>query len=216
MKWRKGALASLPVIVGTLLLVGLATRAIAFGFAEQPSKPVALGGTWQLNGALSDDVHKAVAEHQQKLVAAMEKMRRRMPRQQEPSLYPTEEEAIGPGPSRMIREPMMSVESYEHLKIDQTPDHFVIDRESPSGHIDHQSYDPGESSVVSFGAGVADRRAGWKGKSFVIETRAVSGVRRQETYQLDAMAHLVVQTVITGRGPKLEVKQVYDRAERAP
>jgi len=108
------------------------------------------------------------------------------------------------------------VERYDKLTIEQTAEHFVVQVENPSGHTERRSYDPGESSVVSFGPGVADRRAGWKGRSFVVETRALNGARRQEIYVLDAANHLVVLTVISGRVPKLEVKQVYDRVSRPP
>lgn len=198
---------------GGLLAVVLAARAFAFGFADHPSKPVDLGGRWQLNTALSDDVHAQLAAHQAKLRALMEKARRRAPRQIGPSLYPSEEEVLGSGPIRMTAEPLLTVERYDRLRIDQTSERFAVEAENPAGHVDHQSYDPGEKSVVSFGAGVADRRAGWKGKTFVIDTRAPSsGARREESYALDAMDHLVVQTIISGRGPKLEIKQVYDRA----
>src|SRR5262249_36363217 len=143
--------------VGVLALL-LAARVFAFGFADHPSKPTDLGGQWQLNTALSDDVNKQLEAHQAKLRALMEKARRRAPRQIGPSLYPTEEEVMGSGPIRMTPEPLLTVERYDRLRINQSSERFAVEAQNPSGHIDHQSYDPGEKSVVSFGAGVADRR----------------------------------------------------------
>src|SRR5690348_5415264 len=75
-----------------LLLFAASTQAGAFGFADKPSRPVDLGGSWQLNAPLSDDIPKRIAAYEDKVRAEIEKMRRRMPRQQGPSLYPTEDE----------------------------------------------------------------------------------------------------------------------------
>jgi len=200
------------VAIGLSLLVS--TAALAFGYAQQPSKPVELGGSWQLNSALSDDIPKLLEEQRAKVrkLRERERERRRHERPPDAGLYPSEEEVVGPIPTRSLQRPELSVERYDKLTIEQTAEHFVVLAEGPSGHVERRSYDPGESSVVSFGPGVADRRAGWKGRSFVVETRAVSGARRQETYLVDSANHLIVLTVISGRDPKLEIKQVYDRA----
>ena len=204
------------VAIGLSLLAGAA--AMASGYAQQPSKPVELSGSWQLNGALSDDIQKLVEEQRAKLrkLRERESERRRPERDPEAGLYPSEEEVMGPVPTASLQRPELAVERYDRLTIEQTSEHFVVQVENPSGHIERSSYDPGAQSVVSFGPGVADRRAGWKGRSFVIETRALNGARRQEIYMLDGANHLIVRTVISGRGPKLEVKQVYDRASRPP
>jgi len=204
------------VALGLSLLAGAA--AMASGYAQQPSKPVELSGNWQLNSALSDDIHKLIEEQRAKLrkLRERETERRRLERDPEAGLYPSEEEVLGPVPPPSLQRPELSVERYDKLTIEQTTEHFVVQVENPSGHTERSAYDPGERSVVSFGPGVADRRAGWKGRSFVVETRALNGARRQETYMLDAANHLVVLTVISGRGPKLEVKQIYDRVSRPP
>src|SRR4051812_32917988 len=106
---RELAIARAGAVAGVLALL-VTMRALALGLSEQPSKPVDLGGHWQLNAPLSDDVHALVAAQQQKLRGQIEHARHRAERPQGFPLYPTEEEVLGSGPIRMTPEPLLTVE----------------------------------------------------------------------------------------------------------
>jgi hypothetical protein len=179
----------------TLLLAS--SLAAARGFAVVPPKGVDLNGTWTLNTALSDDPRKILEAERAKLWG------RRGP----PPLPP------GASGDRMRRDSRDEIEMPAQVTISHSADRFVISSPAPSNEIRKAEYRAGSRSVVSVQNGVADREVGWKGKTFIISTRAVEGIRREDRYSLDKDGRLLVVTETRGDDvPRREVKRVYDRA----
>jgi len=172
-------------MAGLMLLLGSSLGA-ARGFAEAPPKGVDLNGTWTLNAALSDDPRKILA-------AERAKRRHRM----------------------MARDQGDEIEMPAQLTVIHNADRFSISSPAPSGEVRKSEYRAGAKSVVSVPTGVADRQVGWKGGTFVISTRAVEGVNREERYSLDKDGRLLAVTETRGEDiPKREIRRVYDRAAR--
>jgi hypothetical protein len=195
-----------------LLLAG--SLAIARGFAEAPPQGVDLNGTWTLNVALSDDPKKI-------LEAERARMRgRREPMTMLDAVTGPEGGSGRAGASRgtvrhrMVRpDPAGEIEMPPQVTIGHTGDRFTISTPAPSGEVRKSEYRAGSKSVVSVATGVADRHVGWKGKSFIISTRAVEGVNREERYSLEKDGRLLVVTETRGEDiPKREIKRLYDRA----
>jgi hypothetical protein len=186
-----------------LLASSLAT---ARGLAETPPKGVDLNGTWTLNVASSDDPKK---------ILEAERAKRRGRREPMTMLDavsgPDGGATRGTTRQRMVR-PGDEIEMPLHITIAHTGDRFTISTPAPSGEVRKSDYRAGSKSVVSVATGVADRQAGWKGKSFIISTRAVEGVNREDRYSLDKDGRLLVVTETRGEDvPKREIRRIYDR-----
>jgi hypothetical protein len=177
-----------------LMLVAAASLAVARGLAEAPPKGVDLNGTWALNVALSDDPKK---------ILEAERAKSRAPRG-EPAWLKQR---------RMRNDESGGIDMPAQVTIAHSAARFLISSPAPSGEVYKSEYRAGARSVVSVATGVADREVGWRGKSFVISTRAVEGIRREDRYSLDKDGRLLVVTETRGADvPKREVKRVYDRA----
>jgi len=211
------------LIVGIALwtivsLVGCASRKLA----ELPSKSVDLTGEWQLNKAQSDDVQKLL----QAQFKTMSEREDRMPREMGPMRRPLEgmtrrtgedelsEEQRDPGGIRKIRKQREErftsmVQAPERMQITVNGTRFIVKHEES-----RDEYRAGERSVVSFGRGVADRTAGWRGSVFIVATRGVEGGSKEERYSLDPQGRLLLVTKLSGdRMPAVEIKRLYDRAK---
>jgi hypothetical protein len=99
-----------------------------------------------------------------------------------------------------------------HLTIEQGSGKLTIQSKAADGGLSSDEYTPGQNSTVSFGRGTADRSVGWKGKAFIIETKAQNGPSKQDAYALDDDGRLIVTTRLSGqRMPNIQIKRVYDR-----
>jgi hypothetical protein len=94
------------------------------------------------------------------------------------------------------------------VTIKQRPEEFFID-----DGISDRSFTPGLKSVVSVPEGVADQHAGWKGKEFVIDARALAGPETIERYHLSDDGKQLVADIQSSGGnmPTLKFKRIYDR-----
>ena len=198
--------------------VGCASRKLA----ELPSKTVDLTGEWQLNKAQSDDVQKLL----QAQFKTMSEREDRMPREMGPMRRPLEgmtrrtgedelsEEQRDPGGILKIRKQREErftsmVQAPERMQITVNGTRFIVKHEES-----RDEYRAGERSVVSFGRGVADRTAGWRGSVFIVSTRGVEGGSKEERYSLDPQGRLLLVTKLSGdRMPAVEIKRLYDRAK---
>jgi hypothetical protein len=180
---------SLAVVAGLVLLFA-SSLAVARGFADAPPQGVDLNGTWTLNIALSDDPRKIIEAERAKM------------RGRRAELHPFAR-----------RHESEAIEMLATLTLSHSAGRFVISSPTPSGEVQKSEYRAGTKSVVSVRNGVADRNVGWKGKTFIISTRAVEGAHREDRYSLDKDGRLLVVTETREVGvPRREVKRFYDRA----
>lgn len=219
-----------PLALTMLMVACAASAAHARELAREPASPVAITGSWVLNAALSDDPQAALNEFDRK-------MRRDSPRERTPVEAPpltgeagrdesslpsipsdtssTEGEDPPPPPRRM------NDAEAELLLLIGTPQALTLSAADGTLRLDaedrRREFRQGVASVVSFGRGVAERNAGWKGAAFVVELRAVDGPRVDERFSLDESQRLVWTTEARGSGyPRISVKRVYDRNEVVP
>jgi hypothetical protein len=181
---------SFAVIAGAMLLAA-SPLAAARGFAEAPPPGVDLNGTWTLNTALSDDPLKILEEERQK----MRGRRAELP------------------PFAKPHDGGDDIEMPATLTLSHSAGRFVITSPTRSGEMQKSEYRAGSKSVVSVRSGVADRNVGWKGRSFIISTRAVDGAHREDRYSLTKDGRLLVVTETREEGrPRREIERLYDRA----
>jgi len=94
------------------------------------------------------------------------------------------------------------------LEIKQSDREWVIS----NGDISDE-YVYGQKSIVSMLSGAADRRTGWKGNIFIVESQSPDGPGVLQTYQLSPDGReLITSTKFSGRGPELTIKRVYNRS----
>lgn len=208
-----------PAFIWLGVLASLGAAGCATRLAAQAPKDVDLSGHWVLNESLSDDPGKL-----------LEKRRERMPgdgtHQGPPGGGAGPAGGRGPmggggpmggnGPKRggmpgggmpggsmpaMARLP----DAPREMNIRQSAEAMDIETEGSSTR-----YIFGQKSVVSVPDGVADRTVGWKGKAFVLETKAPEGPHSTRRYALDPGGRLIVTTEVSGRGPSLKMKEVYE------
>jgi len=187
------------------LLLAVATLAGCIGTHLSPESPkgVQLQGVWRLNRAASDDPQKIIdrlkAEALKKLRRAMNapppssmgdpgQQRRRGPvGNAGVTDQPTQEELQAqqaPGVDPLRNSPTMHelrtiLQRSDYLTIRQSPDQVGFDYGTTV-----RSYTPGGHSVVSSENGVADQKAGWSGKSFVVDIKPQLGPQVLEEYGL--------------------------------
>lgn len=204
------------------------TTAHARDPAAQPAEPVALAGSWVLNASLSDDPQAALDEFDRGTRRDRERDGARAVQappitgeagRDESSLpvipdEPTRDAAEDPPPPpRRINDA-----EAEFLLLIGTPRAVEISLADGVVRLDsddrRREYRSGGTSVVSFGRGVAERKAGWRGSSFVVQLRAVDGPRIDDRLSLDEAGRLVWTTEARGAGyPRIEVERVYDRKD---
>jgi hypothetical protein len=182
-----------PAVVAGLLLVA-SSLAVARGFAEAPPQGVDLNGTWTLNTAQSDDPRKILEAERAK----------RRGRRAELS------------PFAKPHDRGDEIDMPATVTIAHSAGRFSISSPTPSGEMQKSEYRAGTKSVVSVRNGVADRNVGWKGKTFIISTRAIDGAHREDRYSLDKEGRLLVVTETREEGmPRREIERLYDRATQA-
>jgi hypothetical protein len=180
-----------PALVTGLMLLAASAIAAARGLAEAPPQGVDLNGTWILNTALSDDPKKI-------LEAERTKMRGRRAERH---------------PFAKPHDGSDEIEMPATLTISHSAGSFAITAPTRSGEVQKSEYRAGTKSVVSVRNGVADRNVGWKGKTFIISTRAVEGAHREDRYSLDEDGRLLVITETRAEGmPRRKIGRLYDRA----
>jgi hypothetical protein len=180
---------SRAVVAGLMLVAS--SLAVARGLEESPPPGVDLNGAWALNTALSDDPRKI-------LEAERAKMRGRRAES---------------NPFAKRHDSGDEIEMPATVTISHSPGRFAIMSPTPSGEVQKSEYRAGTKSVVSVPNGVADRNVGWKGKTFIISTRAVDGAHREDRYSLDKDGRLLVVTETREEGmPRREIERLYDRA----
>jgi hypothetical protein len=183
--------------------------ALARGLAPLPEKAVNLTGEWHLNATLSDDARKKLDEAQSRVKQQFQRRQEAYRRSEQLDRDPQgdyETRALERGPYRdfgpVVDGPMQ-------FTMTQNGGNLTIMSDDSENR-----FEAGRQSVVSFGQGVADRRVGWTGQTFVIATRAVDGQAKEERYSLDKDGRLVVTVQMGGGGlPKVLIRRVYDRAD---
>jgi hypothetical protein len=201
------------VLGAGLALLAASSLVAARGLAAAAPKGVDLNGTWTLNVALSDDPKKILEAERAKMRGRREPLTM-LTVVDDPEAGMRRGDASRPPPRQRKPRPDPSgeIEMPGQITIAHGTDRFAISSPEPSGQVRKAEYRAGAKSVVSVATGVADRQSGWKGKSFVISTRAVEGVSREDRYSLDKAGRLLVVTETRGQDvPKREVNRVYDR-----
>lgn len=181
----------------------------ARGLAPLPEKAVNLSGEWRLNAALSDDARKILGDAQARVQEQFQRRQEAYRRSEQLDRDPQgdyETRALERGPYRDFG-PV--IEAPEEISLTQNGGDLAIMSDDSETR-----FQAGRQSVVSFGQGVADRRSGWSGQTFVVATRAVDGQAKEERFSLGKDGRLVVTLQMGGGGlPKVLIKRVYDRAE---
>lgn len=205
---RLGAVGKVAILAATMIAVGCAgsTR----GLKAAPEKGVDLSGQWRLNAGLSDNSQKIVKERWE------ETRGRGRDRGTEGRPVGGALSAVGPtSGARVTRflSPRMPAELEE---LARSPERLTVFQEGSQLRIEFNDtdvqYRAGVKSVVSYGRGVADRSAGWKGRTFIVVTKAVDGARQEKRFELDDSGRLIISTELSGwGGGKIKMRQVYDR-----
>lgn len=183
-----------PAVTAGLVLLVASSLAVARGFAEAPPQGVDLNGTWTLNTALSDDPRKILEAERAKMRARRAELH----------------------PFAKPHDSGDEIEMPATLTLSHSAGRFAITSSTRSGEVQKSEYRAGTKSVVSVRNGVADRNVGWKGKTFIISTRAVEGGHREDRYSLDKDGRLLVVTETREEGiPRREIERLYDRATQA-
>jgi hypothetical protein len=223
------------IFYSCLILAGLVGCTLAPTLHEEPPANYSIAGLWELNTALSTDADKALA-------GVQPKPRGERGGKGAPSSAPAPEVINDPTTDlppidisnggrgrgfqgydaereRMLYRPPLDFQTNalmggQWLKIQQSDTEVRIGNAAMS-----RSFTPGQKSVVSVTSGVADQRAGWSGRSFVVYVEPQVGPRVEETYSLTADGRqLVVKINISseGRNNALKVTRTYDRSTRDP
>lgn len=217
------------VCAATLLLAAALTGCIGARLSPESPKGVQLQGVWRLNRTASDDPQKIIDRLK---AEALKKLRRALNAPPPSSVdvpgrrrgpvgnagvtgdaTPEELQAQqGPGVDPLRNSPTMHefrtiLQRSDYLTIRQSPDQVGFDYGTTV-----RSYTPGGHSVVSSENGVADQKAGWSGKQFVINIKPQLGPQVAEEYELSPDGkQLIVKSHI---GPfelsKVNFTRVYD------
>lgn len=202
--------------LGTILAAAALLAGCVFGNLSEDAPPgYSLSGTWKLNPAQSTDTRQALNN--------LQKARTRAQRE-------AENQAFGPQPGTRAGDVQLppldrpappdvsfqttALRAGEWLKTEQHGEEFTVS----NGDISH-SYVAGQKSVVSVSSGVADQKAGWKGKEFRIEIRPQVGPSIRESYRLSDDGKQLIETVDVareGRIPAIHVVRVYDPTTEMP
>lgn len=201
------------------VLAGCAAR----NYDELPSAGIDLSGEWKLDPSRSDDVKKLL---QSRRVQDDHRLNRRPPRGPMAGTVPGAEGPQGSqesqGPQGPQRAPFQfrargigerfadQLEAPTQMTIVQKANRLLVRHDATS-----DEYRAGDQTVVSFGkGGVADRRAGWKGRIFFVTTQSVDGPRKEDRYSLEPDGTLKLFTELTGdRDPKIEITRIYQRVK---
>ncbi len=181
----------------------------ARGLNALPEKAVNLSGEWRLNSALSDDAHKILGDASARVREQFQRRQEAYRRSEQLDRDPQgdyETRALERGPYRDFG-PV--VDAPERISLSQNGGDITVMSEDGENR-----FQAGRQSVVSFGQGVADRRTGWSGQTFLVTTRAVDGQAKEERYSLDSGGRLVLTLQMGGGGlPKVLIKRIYDRIQ---
>jgi hypothetical protein len=211
------------LLAGTMLCAMLLSSCGGAGKlkADGPAG-IDLAGTWRLNRGLSEDPEKMYETWRQKMLARSMDQPDPAPARggrdapYDPATDPNnpksaEYQAAINAPGR--KSPFDigvfgNIPRGDLVTIKQRPDEFFID-----DGISDRSFTPGIKSVVSVPEGVADQHAGWKGKDFVIDARALAGPETIERYHLSDDGKQLVAEIQSSGGnmPTLKFKRIYDR-----
>ena len=189
-------------------------NAVARGLAAAPPQGIDLSGDWQFNAALSDDVDSIMAERRAKLRERFAQERLRHER----NTSRDEDDFYNPPPFAPDQDFAQLFAVPVRMTISQAGNRFLVKNAAANGDVNTEQYEAGGKSVVSFGAGYADRITGWLGKAFVVSLRAAGqNERKEQRYSLDSKGRLVMVTAFSGGGlPKVEIKSVYEPASNLP
>ena len=197
-----------PAMLGTLAMFCMGCAG-ARGLGAVPERAVNLSGEWRLNASLSDDARKILGDASARVREQFQRRQEAYRRSEQLDRDPQgdyETRALERGPYRDFG-PV--VEAPERISLTQSGgDITVMSEESET------RFQGGRQSVVSFGQGIADRRTGWSGQTFVVTTRAVDGQAKEERFSLGKDGRLMVTLQMGGGGlPKVLIKRIYDRLE---
>lgn len=226
-------------LCATALVAAAALTACAASRLSAEAPPgVRLAGDWKLDAARSDDLGKAVEQ----LRAEARKQRRRMDTGQpqdasgiaagsagghrrtrrggqdaQPGGEQSEDE-LAPGGDEMgaglprfstVDELMSTVPRGDYLRISVSAGAFTV----TSGDSSDQ-YTPGLESEISAEQGDAEQTSGWKGESYVIDTKPQWGAEIIQSYALSKEGRLTMTVRLTGRKTNFTFTRVYDRTTR--
>jgi len=227
---------SAAVLFAAVVLTGCATS----GLSAQSPPGERLAGDWKLDAARSDDLGKAVGE----LRAQAAKARRDSGGQQQgssgysrhrragggaggpgsqPGEQGSQDEGGPPGPdsggegagiglgprASPVDELMSSVPRGDYLRIAVSAGAFTVISGDSS-----DEYTPGLESEVSAQQGDAQQISGWKGASYVIDTRPQWGAEIIQSYALTKDGKLAVTVRLEGGKTRFRFTRVYDRTTR--
>lgn len=204
------------------LAVGVVCSAVLWcstalaGLKVSAPADVDIGGSWKLNPEASDDPKQALEKMRQDMKNRMGGMRGamggvpgggRMGGAMGGARGGAPGEAGGDHESRR-RQLEQRLATSEQIQIAQQANALSLSTDNGSTSCDT----PEKTQVSTPDGGMADRRCGWDGKSFVIETKSADGFTQRERYELAPDGRLLMVTQINAaRMPKITVKRVYER-----
>jgi hypothetical protein len=218
-------------LLASLAPAALAILATLAGCASTPAPSnTALQGSWQLDGAASDDASARIASA---IRTAQERRHRRFAGTSRggaggvegageagPGAGPGEgpdgadsadfgpNGQIGPDFQQLRQRLQQTLGSPQTLTLQVQPDEVLITRDN----LPARDYQPGERLTRFEEYGTALLSAAWKERDFVLAERYTSGARLQERYALDGHGALVYTRTL--RDPtlgRIEIRSLYHR-----
>ncbi|HEY4367948.1 MAG TPA: hypothetical protein VGN07_12005 [Steroidobacteraceae bacterium] len=185
------------------LTLGLLAISGCSGLRARPANGVQLSGAWQLNESLSDDpAAMSNSRSRSSYGGGMRRMGGGMGG------------GMGHGGGRMAGGAGRSTSSIarerpQTLSIDQSATQLKLVADGSSTDFVY-----GEKVVTSFGGTVADGTSGWKDDRFVVTLKVENGPTITRNYEAVDNGHqLIVETIMSGRGPKRTFRSVYEPAK---
>lgn len=190
-------------------------------FGKPSAKPppgVNFSGIWKLDAALSTDTEAALRKivPQRRAVRARRERSGRERSGRGPLLIGAssqDDDALMRVPVDIsLQKSLLSGGSY--LDIRQRDGELIVS----DGQTTHD-YVAGEQNVVSIPNGAAQRRCGWRGKTYSVELRPQFGPKATERFHLEAGGKRLVETIevgSNGRVRRLKVTRVYEPASKVP
>jgi len=210
--------------VATLALLA---APLAFALKENSKAGVEIGGRWNINYTLSDDVEAILAKREQEVMDEIRKMQKRRQSRNPLEQLDNEDDDARPPPfdpnrsrtRRLEREAdqrrMLGVTKV--LEINQPANGATVEIRSDA---ESRKFESGSRIQVSMPEGqLADLDAGWDGEWYVIDRRVKGGPRCIEKYrrlkktdQLETLVHWYGDGPLEG----VKVHRIFDRANGAP
>jgi hypothetical protein len=211
----------------SVAMLALLAAPLALALKDTSKAGIDIGGRWNINYTLSDDVEAILAKREQEMMDEMRRLqKKRQSRNPLEQLDNEDDDArpplFDPNRSRDRRNTREAEQRHmlgvtKVLEITQPPGGATVSIRSDD---DARKFDSGSRIQVSMPEGqLADLDAGWDGEWFVIDRRVKGGPRCIEKYrrlkqtdQLETLIHWYGDGPLEG----VKVHRIFDRANGAP